>query len=95
MLANIALAVGVFATGLTGWLPVTWSVLLGAYGTASLCVAFAAARRHGWDLLPLLPLVFATYHFAYGLGFLAGIVYWSLTPAGKTKPGHAFTAITR
>ena len=49
-------------------------IILGVYCAASLVASVAAARRHGWDLLPALPAVFATYHFAYGLGFLVGLV---------------------
>lgn len=31
------------------------------------------AARQQWSLLPLLPLVFACYHFSYGYGFLRGV----------------------
>jgi succinoglycan biosynthesis protein ExoA len=34
----------------------------------------AVARSRQWDLLPVLPVVFSIYHFAYGVGFLLGIV---------------------
>lgn len=53
-----------------GWL---WLAVLGAYSLGSLLAAFAASRTFGWDLLPLMPGVFACYHVAYGAGFLAGL----------------------
>jgi glycosyltransferase involved in cell wall biosynthesis len=42
------------------------------YIAASVAFSVAAAARSEWGLLPALPLVFAVYHFAYGLGFLWG-----------------------
>ena len=32
------------------------------------------AASAGWDLLPLLPLTLATFHFAYGLGFFVSLL---------------------
>lgn len=57
--STTALAAGLTATG-------TWLFLAGAAGVA------ACRRSRDWAPLPLLPLVFATYHAAYGLGFLKG-----------------------
>jgi len=52
-------------------------VILGAevciYALAALVASVAAAAKAGWRLLPVLPAVFACYHLAYGLGFLAGV----------------------
>lgn len=42
------------------------------YGALLLGASVTTAMETGWDLLPVLPVVFATYHAAYGLGFLAG-----------------------
>jgi glycosyltransferase involved in cell wall biosynthesis len=52
-----------------------WLLLWGMYLTVAVAASVRAARGAGWRLLPWLPLVFATFHTAYGLGFLAGIVY--------------------
>ncbi len=57
--------------------PVLWAafgLVLGSYVAANLAASVALAARRGWSLLPLLPLVFATLHIAYGSGFLWGLV---------------------
>jgi succinoglycan biosynthesis protein ExoA len=65
------------------------------YGGASVIASVLAARRHGWPLLLLLPLVFFVYHASYGLGFLLGLFYWSVKPPDSTRMAGAFTEITR
>lgn len=65
------------------------------YLVASLVAAFNTAKRDGWSLFPVLPFVFATYHFSYGIGFLLGTFYFF----GKI-PTHAsgecfFTQLSR
>jgi glycosyltransferase involved in cell wall biosynthesis len=53
------------------------SVLL-AYAILNIAAAIDAARKAGWRVLPLLPLVFSLLHCAYGLGFLFGLVrFWN------------------
>jgi glycosyltransferase involved in cell wall biosynthesis len=42
------------------------------YLVAAVVAAFQQARRYGWWMLPLLPILFACYHAAYGLGTLWG-----------------------
>jgi len=73
----------VFAVGTTlGWLVglVHWSlglVYVGSlilYCLLSLIFSARAAAVSGWDLLPVLPAVFLTYHFSYGIGFARGIL---------------------
>jgi cellulose synthase/poly-beta-1,6-N-acetylglucosamine synthase-like glycosyltransferase len=57
-----------------GMLALPLIAIAGAYASASLAGSFALARRHGWGLLPRLPLAFACMHLAYGLGFLSGLL---------------------
>jgi glycosyltransferase involved in cell wall biosynthesis len=57
--------------------------LAGVYAAGSLVASVTAARRHGWDLLPALPAVFAVYHVAYGLGFLAGLATATGRPSSR------------
>ncbi|HXI38875.1 MAG TPA: glycosyltransferase family 2 protein [Bryobacteraceae bacterium] len=77
-----------------------WSAHFGAgmdtlYVCASLFFAFITARTKGWALFPLLPFVFAIYHIAYGLGFLAGTVYFTTRPRYLTQYDTVFTRLTR
>lgn len=61
------------------------TALLAALASYAVCVlgaSVAVAARTGWDLLPLLPAVFATYHLSYGAGFLAGI--WDFAVLRRT-----------
>ena len=72
-----------------------WLGLVSLYLMASLASAFLVARRNGWIFLPVMPLVFATYHFSYALGFLLALVY---RPGARDRPtavGKALTVITR
>jgi succinoglycan biosynthesis protein ExoA len=57
------------------WLPARWlfAFVGGGYLLANLAASTIAARRGGWRYFPLLPVVFAAIHFAWGLGFLAGV----------------------
>ncbi len=48
------------------------AVIDAPYVALNLFFSARAAQRCGWALLPVLPLAFAVYHFAYGLGFLWG-----------------------
>jgi glycosyltransferase involved in cell wall biosynthesis len=50
----------------------SWIALASAYSACNITASCATAARHGWKLLPVLPAVFACYHFAYGYGFLRG-----------------------
>lgn len=52
-----------------------WGSVAVLYVAASLAASLWTAGRSGWLGLPLLPLVFATYHISYGLGFLTGVMY--------------------
>jgi hypothetical protein len=44
-----------------------------AYLLLAFEASFLAAKRDGWTLMPVLPLVFVIYHLSYGVGFLAGL----------------------
>jgi succinoglycan biosynthesis protein ExoA len=56
------------------WTLALWGLIgtLSLYGAAVLSVSIMTARKSGWNVLPMLPLVFATYHISYGLGFIEG-----------------------
>lgn len=69
------------------WLLSAWAMGLGVYAVAILAASVEAARKHGWDLLPALPAVFAAYHFSYGSGFLMGLL--------RGGGGEAVVRVTR
>jgi len=59
------------------WRP-AWHVVAGGVvmylGLSVIASVRAALRGGSWSVLPVLPLVFATYHLAYATGFLRGMV---------------------
>ena len=69
--------------------------LWGSYSAAVLLASVAAARKCGWKLLPILPLVFATYHLGYGLGFLAGLIDAQTLRKGSAGFGTRFSSLSR
>lgn len=48
--------------------------LAAVYTLAATIASLALVPRHGWRQLPLLPVVFACLHVAYGTGFLSGLL---------------------
>lgn len=59
---------------------VRWVALgvLGVYLLANLAASLHSVRRGGWASLWLMPVTFGTLHFAYGAGFLVGMIkFWN------------------
>jgi succinoglycan biosynthesis protein ExoA len=50
------------------------------------------AARSGWRLAPILPVTFATYHVAYGLGFLRGLYDFALR---RRRGAESMSRLTR
>src|ERR1700730_6872569 len=69
--------------------------LAGLYLAVSIATAFLIARRDGWRFLLILPVVFATYHLSYGLGFLLGLTYHPATGNRPSRIHQVLTGITR
>lgn len=67
------------------WPPARWpfAFIAGCYLLANLVASTIAASRGGWRYLPILLIVFATIHFAWGLGFLYGIARIPYSPPKK------------
>jgi len=62
-------------------LPLHWAIskiVPSLYVVTNLVASFHADRCHGWRYLPLLPLVFATLHVSWGLGFWAGVLKFGM-----------------
>jgi glycosyltransferase involved in cell wall biosynthesis len=72
-----------------------WLVVLSIYTAAALAASLAAARRAGWRLLPFLPIIFGTFHLAYGIGFLAGLARRSSGSPAHAQPASLFTELSR
>jgi succinoglycan biosynthesis protein ExoA len=72
-------------------LATTWLLLsiLGSYLVASLLATLLLIRREPLHLAPLIPLVFATIHLAYGLGFIVGILRFFLYRRVLARTGRA------
>lgn len=66
----------------------------GAYLAASIGAALRIGLRSGrWRLSPIISLAFATLHFSYGIGFLAGMIRfrnrWAVSGAHGTARAEA------
>lgn len=65
----------------------------GLYALANVAISLLTCLKPGRVVyLPLMPLVFAGFHFGYGYGFLRGAVDFLLLRKGG---GASFTALTR
>jgi glycosyltransferase involved in cell wall biosynthesis len=74
--------------------PALWTclALLGLYLGSNVAASVSAAAPKRWRYLPILPLVFACYHFGYGIGFLKGVVDFIVLRRG---PSDSFIKLTR
>jgi GT2 family glycosyltransferase len=73
----------------------SWLALAGSYLIASFAAAFSVAKREGWNFLPILPVVFATYHLSYALGSLLAILYSPATLDLPNPMRRVLSAINR
>jgi len=69
-----------------------WLAIVGMYVICTLAASVATARHKGYQILPVLPVVFAMYHFGYGYGFLRGIWHFVVL---RRKPPLSFVSLTR
>jgi hypothetical protein len=76
------------------WLPALWLlvVLVSCYAAANIAVSVIVASKNGWNLLPLLPIVFICFHVGYGFGFCRGV--WDFVLL-RRKPGSSLSRLTR
>jgi len=81
-------------SGATSLIVGIWAGVMSLYILSSLAASVSTAKKRGWDLLPLLPAVYGVYHFSYGTGSLAGLIYWSMYDL-KAQPDAPFANITR
>jgi succinoglycan biosynthesis protein ExoA len=96
VLANIVLAAAVaIPSPVRPYALAAWAAMLAVYLCAALVAAARVARQDGWEILPVLPVVFFTYHLSYGFGFLCGLLSRPTTDRGRRGPGALFTGLTR
>jgi glycosyltransferase involved in cell wall biosynthesis len=69
-----------------------WTTLISVYLVASIVASVFTASAHRASLFVILPIVFACYHFAYGLGFLRGILDFIIL---RQEPATAYSRLTR
>lgn len=72
-----------------------WTSLLVLYAIGCVAAACFSARRSGWALLSYLPLTFVVFHLSYGIGFLAGVIYWPFAGTERPELGNLFGGDTR
>jgi hypothetical protein len=65
---------------------------LGAYALCTLAASAMTAASTEGKLLPVLPVVFACFHFGYGWGFLRGV--WDFM-IWRRRPAKQMSAISR
>ena len=98
---NLVFFAAVLYKALTGfsvlsWPLTAWAAMDVVYAVLSILAAWSTARRAGWDLFPMLPVVFATYHTAWGLGFILGMLHFSRKQGdGSLRHDSVFNEITR
>ena len=69
-----------------------WLTLLIIYLAVTVTLSCVTAAASAWQLLPLLPAAFWTFHFAYGWGFLRGFIDFFIL---RRKCREAYTALSR
>lgn len=92
VLFTLGVAFGWLAGFLHPWLWLAYIGALGSYLVLNLIFSAVTAAQSGWDLFPLLPVVFLTYHLSYGAGFALGIVDFMISRRGERA---AMSALTR
>lgn len=66
--------------------------LIGLYGVANIGASFMTCIKPSqFKYFPVMPFVFAAYHFGYGYGFLRGMIDFLLLK----KSSHKFSKMTR
>ncbi len=92
---------GLFVAGLMAcvlvspfWALARWvgMAAVGCYGGCVLLASLITAGKSEWRLAPILPAVFAAYHFGYGIGFLHGVLDFIVLKRG---PRRGATVLTR
>ena len=57
---------------------VALGLVAGSYAICNLAASAVAAKKAGIRYAPIMPIVFATLHLSWGIGFLVGLPWWYL-----------------
>jgi lipopolysaccharide/colanic/teichoic acid biosynthesis glycosyltransferase/glycosyltransferase involved in cell wall biosynthesis len=68
--------------------------VVGSYAIANVTASLLSSRRNDYTALPLMPVVFATLHISYGLGFLTGLVSFWKHWRGSATPSEPVSLLT-
>ena len=90
LLGSVCGVAGALAVGV--WSGRILAAILGTYLLLICMGSLQTARESSWLILPILPLVFATYHVGYGIGFLEGVVDFLLL---RRTPNQSRQEVTR
>ncbi|MBI5957488.1 MAG: glycosyltransferase family 2 protein [Chloroflexi bacterium] len=80
----LALGTGALLSPFSSPIAPLWALVLGSYTLANGIASVRESRRAGWRMLPRLPVVFATMHLCWGIGFWVEAVQ-IVTQRGKNK----------
>jgi glycosyltransferase involved in cell wall biosynthesis len=69
-----SIAIGAALAPFSRWIAIGLAAEAGAYALVCTAAAIPFARSLSWKSLVILPLVIATYHVSYGLGFLVSLL---------------------
>ena len=72
VLATVGLPLLWLATGVSFFASLMW-LMWGAYLALDAFYSYTVAEKRGWKYLPVLPLIYPAFHFAYGVGSLSGL----------------------
>ncbi len=72
VLATVGLPLLALITGISFFLKLM-GLMWGAYLLLDAFYSYVVAEKRGWKYLPVLPIIYPAFHFAYGIGSLSGI----------------------
>ena len=82
----VALLAGLLMLPILPIAPYVIGLIVSLYAVSVITASIHSARKSEWQLLPLLPIAFATLHLAYGSGFLFGVVrFWNRWGVGQNR----------
>lgn len=89
LLSLLFLAIG------SWWWTLAWWGFIGLlvlYVAVLAVASIVTVSKSNWKVLPILPLVFGTYHVSYGLGFLRGVFDFLIL---RNRPPQSLVALSR